>query len=112
MSSRKTFYRSLFLRARDQIQVLDFLSAAIRFCKTCSFLRSRCLVEKSFKKCTEYLRKGVSCDLYFSSIIIKRVYNARVKMCKEVREARARLLRFEQQFKRLEDKKKDMMKTE
>ena len=84
----------------------------MRFYKTYSFSRNHYLVEENSKKCTECLRKRVLCDLYFSLIIIKRVYDARVKIRKKIREARVRLFRLEQQFKRLEDKEKDMIKIE
>ena len=44
--------------------------------------------------------------------MLKRIHNERVRMKKEVREARARLQRLEKQLEYLEDKEEELVVTE
>ena len=46
------------------------------------------------KKYLEYIRRSLSYDLVISPSIIRRVYRDYLKLLKEVREARARLIRL------------------
>ena len=63
------------------------------------------------KKCVECVRSNRDCDLAISPTSIKRIHEERMRLKKEVREARAKLSRLEKQLDFLENKKKEMIIT-
>ena len=63
------------------------------------------------KKCVECVRSNRGCDLAISPASIKRIHGERMRLKKEVREARAKLSRLEKQLDFLEDKEEEMIIT-
>ncbi len=57
------------------------------------------------------VRSNRDYDLTISSISIKRIHEKRLRLKKEVREARAKLSRLKKQLDFLKDKEKEMIVT-
>ena len=68
-------------------------------------------VSDGSKKCVECVRSNRGCDLAISPASIKRIHEERMRLKKEVREARAKLSRLKKQLDFLENKKKEMIVT-
>ncbi len=111
MSSRKINTRNSFLRKKDLFDALEFVSLAMRSCRNCATSSKIYCVNNDFKKCVKCVRSNRDCDLTISSTSIKRIYEKRMRLKKEVREARAKLSRLKKQLDFLENKKKKMIVT-
>jgi len=57
------------------------------------------------------VRSNCNYDLTISSTLIKRIYEKRMRLKKEVRDTRAKLSRLEKQLDFLENKKKKIIIT-
>ena len=57
------------------------------------------------------MRSNCNYDLTISSTLIKRIYEKRMRLKKEVRDTRAKLSRLEKQLDFLENKKKKIIIT-
>jgi len=68
-------------------------------------------VNNNFEKCVKCVRSNRDYDLTISSISIKRIHEKRLRLKKEVREARAKLSRLKKQLDFLKDKEKEMIVT-
>ncbi len=111
MPSRKINTRNSFLRKKDLLDALESMSLAMRSCRNCaSFDKIYCVINNS-KKCVKCVRSSRDCDLAISSTSIKRIHGERMRLKKEVREARTKLSRLEKQLDFLENKKKEMIVT-
>ncbi len=63
------------------------------------------------KKCIKCVRSNRDCNLAIFSTSIKRIHKKRMRLKKEVRDARAKLSRLKKQLDFLENKKKKMIVT-
>jgi len=68
-------------------------------------------VGDDFKKCVECVWSNRDCDLAISPTSIKRIHGKRLRLKKEVREARTKLSRLKKQLNFLKDKEKEMIVT-
>jgi len=87
MPSRKINIKNFFLRKKDLLDALELVSFVMRPCRNCA------MSNKIY--CVECVRFGRNCDLTISSTSIKRIYEKRMRLKKEVREARTKLSRLE-----------------
>jgi len=111
MSSRKINTRNFFLRKKDFLNALELVSLVMRPCRNCATSSKIYCVSNNFEKCVKYVRSNRDYDLIISSTLIKRIYEKRMRLKKEVREARAKLSRLKKQLNFLENKKKEMIVT-
>ncbi len=95
MSSRKINTRNSFSRKKDFLDILNLISLAMRSCRNCTMSSKIYCVDNSFEKCVECVRSNCNCDLTISSTSIKRIHEERMRLKKEVRDARAKLSRLE-----------------
>lgn len=84
----------------------------MRPCRNCAMSGKAYCVGNDSEKCVECVRSGRGCDLAISPASIKRIHGERMRLKKEVREARAKLSRLEKQLDFLEDKEEEMIVTE
>ncbi len=94
MSSRKINIKNSFFRKKDLFDALDFVCLAMRFCRNCAMSSKVYCVNDNFKKCVKCVRSNHNYDLAISSISIKRIYKERLRLKKEMREARIKLSRL------------------
>jgi len=83
----------------------------MRLCRNCATSSKAYCVGNDFKKCVECVRSSRDCDLTISLASIKRIYEERMRLKKEVREARAKLSRLKKQLDFLENKEEEMIVT-
>jgi len=95
MSSRKINIRNFSLRKKDLLDALGLVSLVMRPCRNCATSSKVYCVNDDFKKCVKCVRSNRDCDLAISSTSIKRIHEERMRLKKEVREARAKLSRLE-----------------
>ena len=95
MSPRKINTRNSFLRKKDLLDALELVSLAMRPCRNCATSSKIYCVSNDSKKCVECVRSSRDCDLAISSTSIKRIHRKRMRLKKEMREARAKLNRLE-----------------
>ncbi len=94
MSLRKINTRNSSLRKKDLFDALRLVSLVMRPCRNCASSNKIYCVSDDFKKCVKCVRSNRDCDLAISSISIKRIHEKRMRLKKEVREARAKLSRL------------------
>ncbi len=111
MPSRKYNTRNFSLRKKDLLDALGFVSFVMRSCRNCAMSSKTYFVSDDFKKCVGCVRSSRGCDLAISSTSIKRIYEKRMRLKKEMRETRAKLSRLKKQLDFLENKKKEMIVT-
>ncbi len=111
MSLRKINTRNFFLRKKDLFDALELVSFVMRSCRNCAMSSKVYCVSDNFKKCVKCVRSNRNCDLTIFSTSIKRIYEKRMRLKKEVHETRAKLSRLKKQLDFLEDKKKEMIVT-
>ncbi len=111
MPSRKINTKNSSFRKKDFLDALEFVSLAMRPCRNCATSSKTCCVNNDFKKCVKCVRSNCNCDLTISFASIKRIYEERMRLKKEVREARAKLSRLEKQLDFLKNKKKEIIVT-
>ena len=87
------------------------MSLAMRPCRNCATSSKACCVGDDSKKCVECVRSSRGYDLAISPASIKRIHGERMRLKKEVREARAKLSRLEKQLDFLENKEKEIIVT-
>ncbi len=68
-------------------------------------------VNNNFKKCVKCVRSNRDYDLTISLASIKQIYKKRMRLKKEMRDARAKLSRLKKQLNFLKNKKKEMIVT-
>ncbi len=111
MPPRKINFRNSSLRKKDLLDALGLASLVMRPCRNCATSNKAYCVGDDFKKCVECVRSNRDCDLAISSASIKRIYEKRMRLKKEVREARAKLSRLKKQLDFLENKEEEMIVT-
>jgi len=111
MPPRKINTKNSFIRKKDLLDALRLVSLVMRSCCNCATSSKAYCVGDDSKKCVECVRFSRNCDLAISFASIKRIYEKRMRLKKEVREARAKLSRLKKQLDFLEDKKKEMIVT-
>jgi len=83
----------------------------MRFCCNCTMFSKTYCVNNDFKKCVKCVRSNRDCDLAIFSTLIKRIHGERMRLKKEVRDARTKLSRLKKQLDFLKNKKKEMIVT-
>ncbi len=111
MSSKKINIRNSFFRKKDFFDALNFLCLAMRSCRNCAMSSKTCCVNNNFKKCVKCVRSNRDYNLAISSTSIKRIHEKKLRLKKEVREARAKLSCLERQLDFLKNKEKEMIVT-
>jgi len=111
MPSRKINIKNSFFRKKDLFDVLDFLCLAMRPCRNCAMSSKTYCVNNDFEKCVKCVRLSRDYNLAISPTSIKQIYEKKLRLKKEVREARAKLSRLERQLNFLENKEKEMIVT-
>ena len=92
-------------RRRLKLESLGQGIAAMRPCKNCSKASRRYYIGKGSDKYVNCIRLGESCDLApINHSRWRRLERKRKRLRTELREARAKLLRLEQQVESIEDK--------
>ncbi len=91
MPSRKINTRNFFFRKKDLFDALDSMSLAMRPCYNCTMSSKIYCVNNDFKKCVKCMRSNRNYNLAISLISIKRIHEKRMRLKKEVRNARAKL---------------------
>ena len=82
------------VRRKELVNNFSPDSLAMRPCASYRANNLSCRLGNKSKKYLEYIRRSLSYDLVISPSIIRRVYRDYLKLLKEVREARARLIRL------------------
>ncbi len=83
----------------------------MRPCRNYTMFSKIYCVDNNFKKCVKCVRSSRNCDLAIFLASIKRIYRKRMRLKKEVRDARAKLSRLEKQLNFLKNKKKEIIVT-
>jgi len=94
MPSRKTNIRNFFFRKKDLFDALELVSFVMRPCRNCAMSSKIYCVSDDSKKCVKCVRFNRNCDLTIFFASIKRIYEKRMRLKKEVREARTKLSRL------------------
>ncbi len=68
-------------------------------------------VNDDSKKCVKCVQSSRDCNLTISLASIKRIHGKRMRLKKEVRDARAKLSRLKKQLDFLKNKKEEMIVT-
>ncbi len=68
-------------------------------------------VSDNSKKCVKYVRFNRNYNLAISFVSIKQIYKERIRLKKEVRDARTKLSRLKKQLNFLKNKKKKIIVT-
>ncbi len=106
MPSRKINIRNLSFCKKDLFDALDFLCLAMRSCRNCATFNKIYYVNNNFEKCVKCVRLSRNYNLAISSTSIKRIYEKRLRLKKEMREARIKLSRLKRQLNFLKNKKR------
>jgi len=95
MPSRKINIKNFFsLHKMDFLNALRLVSFVMRSCRNCAMSSKIYCVNNDFKKCVKCVRFNRDYDLTISLASIKRIYEKRMRLKKEVREARIKLSRL------------------
>ncbi len=78
----------------DFLNALRLVSFVMRSCRNCAMSSKIYCVNNDFKKCVKCVRFNRDYDLTISLASIKRIYEKRMRLKKEVREARIKLSRL------------------
>ncbi len=109
MPSRKINTKNSFFRKKDLFDVLDFACLAMRLCRNCAMSSKACCVSDNFEKCIKCVRLSRNYILAISFTSIKRIHKERLRLKKEMREARTKLSRLKKQLNFLKNKEKKMI---
>ncbi len=83
----------------------------MRSCRNCAMFNKTYCVNNNFKKCVKCVRLNRNYDLAILSTLIKRIYEKRLRLKKEIREVHAKLSRLKRQLSFLENKEKKTIVT-
>jgi len=111
MPSRKINTRNSSFRKKDLFDVLDLMCLAMRSCRNCAMSNKVYCVNDDSKKCVKCVRLNRDYNLAISFASIKRIYEKRLRLKKEMREVCTKLSRLKKQLNFLKDKEKEMIVT-
>ncbi len=111
MSLRKINIKNSSFCKKDFFDALSFVCLAMRSCRNCAISNKACCISDNSKKCVKCVRLSRNYDLAILFISIKRIYEKRLRLKKEVREAHIKLSRLKKQLNFLKDKEKKMIVT-
>ncbi len=89
INTKNSFFRKFFF------SVLDFLCLAMRSCRNCAMSNKIYCVNDNFEKCIKYVQLNRDYDLAILFTLIKRIYEKKLRLKKEMREARTKLSSLE-----------------
>jgi len=94
MSLRKINTKNSFSRKKDLFNALDFVCLAMRSCRNYAISSKIYCVNNNFKKCVKCMRLNRNYNLAILFISIKRIYEKRLRLKKEMREVHTKLSRL------------------
>jgi len=112
MPSRKINIKNSSSCKKDLFNVLDLAYLAMRSCRNCAMSNKVYCVSDNFEKYVKCVRLSRNYDLAIPFASIKRIYEKRLRLKKEVREASTKLSRLKKQLDFLKDKEKEMIVLE
>ena len=119
MPHHKTARIAPSIRRKSFVANAGPLAPAMRPCKNCVASHQPCQMSDTSEKCMGCNASGRSCDLYVPPVVIQRLHRERMKLRKQVRDARAavaregaKLARLEQQLEHIEDREEELISTE
>jgi len=112
MFLRKINIKNSFSCKKDFFDAIDFACLAIRSCRNCAISNKVYCVNDDFEKCVKCVRLSRDYNLIILFISIKRIYEKRLRLKKEMREARTKLSCLKKQLNFLKDKEKEMIVLE
>ena len=112
MPPSRTNNRYSKTRKRDLLERSAFLTEAMRPCQRCSQSGRRCKIGEASEKCMECVKAGCFCDLAIPPAKLRRIHQERLRLRREVKEARARCSRLERQLESLEDQEEELVAAE
>jgi len=83
----------------------------MRSCCNCAISNKTYYISDNFKKYIEYMRLSRNCNLTILSTSIKQIYKKKLRLKKEMCEARAKLCYLKKQLNSLKDKEKEIIIT-
>jgi hypothetical protein len=111
MPSRKINTKNSSFRKKDLFDALDLVCLTMRSCRNCAISNKVYCVNDNFEKCVKCVQLSRNYDLTISFILIKQIYKKRLRLKKEVCEARTKLSRLKKQLNFLKNKEKKMIIT-
>ncbi len=111
MSLRKINIKNSSSRKKEFFDALNSLCLMMRSCRNCAMFNKTYCVNNNFEKYVKCVRSNRNYDLTISSTLIKRIYEKRLRLKKEMREVRTKLSRLKRQLNFLENKEKKMIVT-
>ncbi len=111
MPSRKINTKNSSFRKKDLFDALDLVCLTMRSCRNCAISNKVYCVNDNFEKCVKCVQLSRNYDLTILFILIKRIYKKRLRLKKEVCEARTKLSRLKKQLNFLKNKEKKMIIT-
>ncbi len=109
MFLRKINTRNFSLRKKDFFNALDLIFLTMRSCYNCTIFNKIYCVNNNSKKCVKYMRSNCNYNLTISLTLIKRIYEKRIQLKKEVRNIYIKLNRLKKQLNFLKNKKKKII---
>ncbi len=94
MPLKKINIKNFFLRKKDLFDALKLVSFVMRSCRNCAISNKIYYVNNNFKKYIKCVRFSRNYDLTIFFALIKRIYKKRMRLKKEMREARTKLSRL------------------
>ena len=83
----------------------------MRSCCNCVISNKTYCINNNFKKCVKCVRSNCNYNLTILFTSIKRIYEKRLRLKKEMREARTKLNCLKKQLNFLKNKEKEMIVT-
>jgi hypothetical protein len=111
MPSRKINTKNSSFRKKDLFDALDLVCLTMRSCRNCAISNKVYCVNDNFEKCVKCVQLSRNYDLTILFILIKQIYKKRLRLKKEVCEARTKLSRLKKQLNFLKNKEKKMIIT-
>jgi hypothetical protein len=98
MSSKKINIKNSFFCKKDFFNSLNFMCLAMRSCRNYAMSNKVYCVNNNFKKCVKHVRLNRNYNLTILSISIKRIYEKRLRLKKEMRKTCIKLSRLKRQL--------------
>ena len=101
MPHHKAARIAFFIRRKSFVANAGLFAPAMRFCKNCVASHQPCQMSDTSKKCIGCNASDRLCDLYVLSVVIQRLHRERIKLRKQMRDARAAVAREDAKLARL-----------
>ncbi len=111
MFSKKINTKYFFFRRKIFFNALSSMFLTMRSCCNYTMSSKTCRISNNSKKCVKCVRSNCDYNLTIFSTLIKRIYEERMRLKKEVGDAYTKLSQLKKQLDFLENKKKEMIVT-